>query len=453
MRNITSSISEHPLRLIAALRGRLCDGEFIARHRARPQDFTRHRQLPFAVVMLLILQKTLKSLQRHLNEFFDQLRGGQPFEPLTAGAFTHARAKLKHTAFIELSHDVVTPCVYGAEAPGPIRRWHGHRLLGVDSSLVRVPDSEELRQYFSLVQTANQGGVIGDGFPEGRMSVLYDLLNRVGLDGRLEPSRLGEVELAMEQLNQAKAGDVLINDRGFTGYVYLAWHHKLGLHHISRCSTASFAAAQELFRRNRGGCSVRVRLTPPPAQKPECRKWRLPEELVVRFVSLRLPNGELEVLVTSLLDETRYPTEEFLEVYHGRWGHETFYHVVKSRLDLENFSGETVEAVLQDFHATVLLCNLETVLTADSAECLAKSSAAAQQPKQLNRAVTFHALKDQVLELLYSDTPAEEVLRKLQAWFVSSPVSLRPERKPPPRRKCSLNRSYHFQRRVRKIVF
>ncbi len=58
----------------------------------------------------------------------------------------------------------------------------------------------------------------------------------------------------------------------------------------------------------------------------------MPSELVVRFVSVRLPTGELEVLVTSLLDETVYPTEEFLEVYHWRWGHQTYYHLLKGRL-------------------------------------------------------------------------------------------------------------------------
>jgi len=75
---------------------------------------------------------------------------------------------------------------------------------------------------------------------EARLSVLYDLLNRVGLDGRLEPSSTGEVQLAIEQLGKARPGDVLINDRGFTGYRYLAWHHRLGLDYIARCSTAQF---------------------------------------------------------------------------------------------------------------------------------------------------------------------------------------------------------------------
>ena len=453
MRPVTESISGHLIKLIEALRCQLSNAEFIARHRMRPQDFTRHRQLTFPVVMLFILQKTVKSLQRHLHEFLDELSGGQLFEPLSAGAITHARAKLKHTAFTELDQQLVIPSIYATEAPQPIRRWHGHRLLGGDSSLVRTPNSPELREHFSLVETVNQGGLTGAGFPEARISVLYYLLNRVGLDGRLEPSRMGEVDLAIEQLLQAQPGDVLLNDRGFTGYVYLAWHHKLGLHHIGRCSIASFAAAQELFRKNRGGVSLRVKLTPPAAHRAQLRQLGLPLELTVRFVCLPLPTGGLEVLVTSLLDEVAYPTEEFLTVYHWRWNHETFYHVLKSRLDLENFSGQTVAAVLQDFHAAVLLCNLETVLTLPSAADLAGQSAVTEHPKQINRAVTLHALKAQILALLYSRLPVEHVLTQLQRLFLGCPVSLRPDRKPPLRRSPSLHRSYHFQKRVRKIVF
>jgi hypothetical protein len=452
MRNITESVSGPLLQLFEALRRKFCDADFIARHRVRAQDFTRQRQLTFPVIMLFILQKTVKSIQRHLHEFLNELAQGELFEPLTAGALTKARAKLKHTAFVELNQATVVPWIYKGEPARTLKHWRGHRLLGIDSSLLRLPNSGELREQFSVVEVINQSGSTGTRFPEARMSVLYDLLNRVGLDGRLEPSSLGEVDLAIEQLSKARAGDVLINDRGFTGYRYLAWHHRLGLHHLSRCSTASFAAAQEMFRMNRAGRSKVVRLMARPEERLELRKLGLPLELVVRFVSVRLPTGELEVLATSLLDEQAYPTEEFLEVYHYRWGHETFYGVLKGRLDLENFSGQTTEAVRQDFHAALLLCNLQTILVEPAEAQLRQDSLEDKSRKQVNRAVAFHALKDQLIELLYSNVPTEQVIEKLLRLFVGSPVSVRPERKPS-RRKPSFARSYHYQRHVRKIVF
>lgn len=450
MRTILETIPTYLTTLVETLRDKLYDCQFIARHRVRPEDFTRQRQLTFSIVMLFVLQKTVKSIQRHLHEFLNELAGGQLFEPVTAGAWTHARAKLKHTAFIELNEQVVLPAV--DQQNEQLKRWRGHRLFGHDSSILRLPDSQELAEEFGRVEIKNQRGATGTAYPEGRMAVVYDLLNRIGVDARLESSKVGEVSLAIQQSIHVPAGDVVINDRGFTGYRYLAEHRKGGVEVIGRCSTGSFAAAQELFRVNRAGRSKLVKLFAPADQRAELKALGLPLELIVRFLSVRLPDGKLEVLVTTLLNEQKYPTAEFLEVYHYRWGHETFYHVLKSRLDLENFSGETVEAVRQDFHAAVLLCNLESLLTRPAQSVVQEKSAPDQDPKQINRADAYHALKDQLLELLYSDTPAEMVIRKLQRLFLSRPLSVPADRKVP-RRKRSFNRGYHFQRHVKKIVY
>ncbi len=451
MQTIIHDIPDYLTTLIETLRAKLRDQNFLARHRVRPQDFTRQRQLTFPLLMLFLLQQTLKSIQRHLHEFLDELAQGEIFEPLTSGAVTHARAKLKESAFTELNRECVLPTVYGPEHP--IQRWRGHRLIGVDSSLVRLPESQELGQTFGWKEASNQHGSTGTRYPEARLSVIYDLLNRIGLDARLEPSTVGEVVLALQQLEHLQPGDVEINDRGFTGYLYLASVAQRGRHFIGRCSTGSFLAAQELFRVNKANQSRVVWLFAPPDQKAECQRLGLPLKLKVRFVSLRLPSGELEVLATSLRDEALYPTEEFLTVYHWRWGHETFHLMLKGRLELENFSGRTLEAIRQDTQAAVLLANLESVLSEPTQAALREQSTPETQPRQVNHSNSYHALKDQVLDLLYRDVPVPIVICKLMKLFKGSPVAVRPNRKVPRRRRPSFHRSYHFQRRVRKAVF
>ena len=159
-----------------------------------------------------------------------------------------------------------------------------------------------------------------------------------------------------------------------------------------------------------------------------------------------------EVSTRDLLDETTCPTQEFKEAYHYRWGIETYYGDLKGLLDLENFSGLTTEAVRQDFYAAVLLCYLESLLTGPANQVLIDHRSQCKYPQQVNRADSFHTLKTHVLEMLYGDTPAIDVAHKLQRLFLSNPVSVRKERIVP-RRKLSLYRSYHFQRRVKKIVF
>ena len=451
MRIITNDIPSYLIILVETLRAKLRDPGFLARHRLRPVDFTRHRQLSFPVVVLFILQKTVKSLQRHLHEFLDELAPGEMFEPVTSGALTHARAELKDSAFSELNRDCVLPVGYRSERP--VQRWRGHRLLGIDSSLMRLPESQELGQEFGWKEATNQNGATGTRYPEARLSVVYDLLNHLALEAQLQPSTVGEVTLATGQLEQFEPGDVEINDRGFSGYVYFARLVQRGAHFVGRCSSGSFLAAQEMFRANRANQSRVVWLLAPPDQKTQCRRLGLPLKMKVRFVSLRLPTGELEVLATSLLDEALYPTEEFLTVYHWRWGHETFHLMLKGRLETENFSGRTVEAIRQDVQAAVLLTNLESLLSEPTQAKLTARTYPQTQPRQVNRSISYHALKLELLDLLYREVPAEQVIQKLGSLFMGQPVAVRPDRKPPRRRKPSFHRSYHFQRRVKKVVF
>ncbi|MDM8565404.1 hypothetical protein QUF74_07100 [Candidatus Halobeggiatoa sp. HSG11] len=53
-------------------------------------------------------------------------------------------------------------------------------------------------------------------------------------------------------------------------------------------------------------------------------------------------------------------------------GNEGFYAILKTRLNLENFSGKTVKSVYQDLYSTIYLTRLESILTSDIDEQLDK---------------------------------------------------------------------------------
>ena len=358
-------ISHAALLVVERARALIDVESFLARHRAKDRDFTRKRCLPFDVVMLLVLQKTIKSIQSHLHGFFAQLTNGAVWDSVTAGAWTQARAKLRHTAYIELNQVAVLDTVYAPSEP--IETWHGHRLVAIDSSTLRLPNNEALFGFFGGHEAANHHGECGVRVTQARLSVLYDCLNHIGIDTRIGKFRRGEIDLATEHFASFRHGDVVVADRGFAGYLFLAQILAAGGQFVVRCSTQSFAAAQTLFKRNENGASITVTLSATPSCRVEAKQAGLPLELRVRFVSVRLPTGDIEVLATSLLDEKAFPTEAFLEVYHCRWAIETYYGILKGRLDLENFTGLTVEAVLQDIHAAVFLSNLESVVTRDAA--------------------------------------------------------------------------------------
>ena len=156
------------------------------------------------------------------------------------------------------------------------------------------------------------------------------------------------------------------------------------------------------------------------------------------------------MLVTSLLDTVRYPTADFLELYGLRWGVETFYGLLKTRLGLENFSGTGSEAVRQDFHAAVYLTGLEAILTVEAQTTLdAKTTVHAQT---VNRAVSFNAIKHRALDLLFSDMDTATLCQQLTALFLTNPTLDRPQRNPP-RQTSSSRTLLDFHKRQKKHCY
>jgi len=122
----------------------------------------------------------------------------------------------------------------------------------------------------------------------------------------------------------------LLFDRNFSSYLFLANLTQKNRHFVIRCPKNSFKVVRELFQNNLVDSRV-VTLTPNDKIFKEIKNLGLSLSIKVRFVAVRLSTGELEVLVTSLIDEEEYPTEEFKAIYNLRWGVETLFDVLKVR--------------------------------------------------------------------------------------------------------------------------
>lgn len=77
-----------------------------------------------------------------------------------------------------------------------------------------------------------------------------------------------------------------------------------------------------------------------------------------RLNKVVLEIGEKEILCTSLLDDKEYKHEEFQGLYYLRWNIEEAYKLLKSRIEVERFSGKTALAIRQDFYAKIFLMSL-----------------------------------------------------------------------------------------------
>jgi Transposase DDE domain len=395
------------------------------------------------LVLVLILRKSVKSLQNVVNEAMSWLG----VDSVTASAFSQARYKLKHEAFIELNRKAVVETLY---SDGNYRTFWGFRVLGVDGSKIVLPNTEEVCREFGTIAYSNgKTAEIHGERPYALASVLYDVLNRVSLDARLGRADAYEVDLAILHLAHTRPLDLITMDRNYPAYRMLAEFSQRRRDFVIRCSAASFGVARRMLK-GQGADSQIVTLTPCAGQARMIRQLGLPESIQVRFVRVLLSTGEWEVLVTSLLDEALYPTEGFGELYHLRWGVETFYGLLKTRLELENFTGNGAEAVKQDFHSTVYLLGLESILT-DSAQAQLDAKDT-RHPQKVNRAVSFNAIKNNALDLLMSDLETEPLFRQLTALFLTNPSLERKDRHPP-RKKSSARVLLDFHKRQRRHCY
>jgi len=419
------------------------DEAFKRLHRWTGQAFTRVRSLTFELVLVMVLRKSVKSLQNVVNEAMSWLGVGT----VTASAYSQARYKLKHTAFIELNQKAVVATMYG---DGDYKRFWGFRIVAVDGSKIVLPDSEEVCEEFgTIAYSGGKSSEIEGERPYALASVLYDVLNRVALDAVLGKARAYEVDLAVAQLVHTRPGDLLLLDRNYPSYRMLAELVRRRREFAVRCSAASFAEARRMLK-GEGPDSQIVTLTPCAEQAPTIKALDLPASIRVRFVRVLLDTGEFEVLVTSLLDEAKYPVEGFLELYGLRWGIESFYGLIKTRLELENFTGNGAEAVRQDFHATVYLSGLESILTAPAQAKL--DAKEVRHPQTVNRAVSFNAIKNEALALLLGGLATGPLLERLTTLFLTNPCLERKDRNPP-RKKSSARALLDFHKRQKKHCF
>jgi len=424
-------------------RKQITSTSLIENHRSSDKFFTRKRSLPFSMLMALIIRKSVKSLQNVVNEAMSWL----DLPPVTASAYSQARYKLKHSAFIELNRTAIVETVYGDE---DYHKFWGFRVLAVDGSKVVLPNTDNVRDEFGTITYSNgkDSEIIGE-HPYALASVLYDVLNRIAIDARLGKAKAYEIDLAVEHLAHTKAKDLLTMDRNYPSYRMLAELTQNERDYVIRCSAASFSVARKMLK-GEGSDSQTAILKPCAKQMPIIRKLGLPTSLKVRFVRVKLNTGENEVLVTSLYNEERYPTIDFAELYYLRWGIETFYGLLKTRLELENFTGTQAEAVRQDFHASVYLTGLESILTDAAQKQL--DSKETKYPQTVNRSVSFNAIKNHAFDLLFGEDETDLIEEKLTALFLTNPTVDRKHRNPP-RKKSSARRLLNFHKRQKKHCF
>jgi hypothetical protein len=137
----------------------------------------------------------------------------------------------------------------------------------------------------------------------------------------------------------------------------------------------------------------------------------------VRLVRVDLPNGEIEILMTSLLDSQLYSSSMFNELYFLRWGIETFYDELKNKLKVEYFTGYSLMSVQQDFYCAIFISNLQSLIVNDLEEELQIKKRSTKLDYKINKNLSNGFLKNRILELFFNEAPLKHVFEELENFF------------------------------------
>jgi hypothetical protein len=386
-----TAIEKRYYHLLTELKTLIESKDFLERHRRHENDFTRKRSLPFVIVIFTLINMLKRALQDELDEIFRLFSGVEVAQrQVTKSAFTQARQKLKHTAFIELNQTQVKHFYEQFES----QRWHGRRLLGIDGSLVDVPNTAANREAFG-----SWGSRHGTQTAKARISQLFDVLNDITLDGLIAPKAEGERLLAQRHLCSVQPGDLLLLDRGYPAFWLFLAIRQRGADFCARLEVNKWRVAQEFVASGALDQVVTVSLC--ATSRTLCRDHGFVcDTFTLRLVRVDLPRGEVEVLATSLHDQVQMPTACFAQLYQQRWPIEEDYKRLKSRLELENWSGLTAHAIRQDFYASLFTKNLAAILAHPAQPVVAMHTATRQHCYQVNMTNLLSKLKDTVVLLL-----------------------------------------------------
>ena len=302
-----------------------------------------------------------RSYQTEVDDFFDSidLNGLAETTP-TDAAFCQARQKVKHTAFIELSDSLVDSFYRHTT----VKDWNGMRIIAVDGSTAHVPDTEENLEHFGAWLPASTG----EPCPKARLSFAYDPLNKILIDAIMGPKSIGEDPMAIQHLNKFQEGDLGIYDRGYFSFLLMKLHEIKNLKYCMRVPVEQCTNLCEDLLPNED--DIEVYYHPSHFAKKACLNEGVTyDSLKVRLVKIKLSPGQYEVLATNIFDED-LEINDFKALYSLRWGVEEEFKRMKSRVELEAYSGKLLDFVYQDFYADVIRLNISSILAKKSRDDL-----------------------------------------------------------------------------------
>ncbi|OLF30224.1 IS4 family transposase [Staphylococcus sp. 47.1] len=407
-----------------------------------PQAFTRKRKTtPYQLMLQMFSQKGNTQFSELLNFYAAQ---GQPLDISTV-AFYKARMKYNPNALWLMMKDYMSK-IY-EERNRQLVKLNGYIITAIDGSDIVLPSTQENAEKY--------GRHVGPGDVSpvmGKISLLYDCVNKLVIDTRIGRYKHSEQAFAAEHLVTLKETlrqpTITTFDRGYfsmrlvdqmcnANQKFVIRMNAVNLKRYTgqvasgedRTFNMQFDRLQTNGYRQDHGFRNKVMNTTYPLR-------------VAKIPLTRTETGEIydEILLTNLTAEECSMTD-LKEIYRLRWSVETAYNILKNRMKLEEFSGVRERLILQDIYCCVWLYNLTMLQIIEGNETTEIPQDRYKYEMKRNMSITIGVVKTYFIKALMSPTQKErrESMKQMNTLIMKHLVPIRPNRSI--KRKTSVNKS------------
>jgi len=349
----------------------LC-GDWIPRHRLAQQEELAHSRdrcwnlrLVFWTFLWQVAQAG-SSCREAIRQAQNLCRLFQrTIPPDETSPYCQARAKLPWERLEDIHRHLVAEAEQAVAAQD---LWCGHRVRVVDASTVTLPDTPANQRAWPQ-QSVQQPGC---GFPIVRLVGLFNLASGLFTAWVSGPWRQHELVLFQQLWDCLRAGDVLLGDRGFSGWAVLAQCLPRSVHAVFRVHggrTIDWRQGRRLSRHERLVRWAKPQLCP---KYLRVEQWALlPPVLELRLVRFQVSEKGFRtrtvILVTTLLDPKLYPLAALAQLYRRRWDMELSLRHLKTTLQMEHLSCKNPDTVARELWMHLLVHNVVRRLMLEAA--------------------------------------------------------------------------------------
>lgn len=316
--------------------------------------FTRKRKMEFKDYINVILGNRGKTLSIELFDYLNIKNGGY-MEDITKQAFSKQRQYIDPQFFKDLNYEVINGFIINAETN--LKTWNGYYILACDGVKMEVPHHKTTYKEFNLDWKASKNNKPSRVL----VSCIADCLNEFVWDTEVEEAETSEEKLIYNHISNLEKNYqtekyILIMDRGYPSLTLLKHLDEKNIKYLIRLPKSYYK--EEIKSMKTDDEYVKIEITDnrinnlnPKSQE----QLKNTKEINARITKNTVKNNEL-VTITNLTKE-ELKKEEIIELYHLRWKIETAYDRLKNKQHVENFSGRTKIAILQDLYAGIFLYN------------------------------------------------------------------------------------------------